>query len=151
MCRHQNSPATGIELAARAEILGRPLVLAPALKHRVLNVPDANCSRQQTHYPREMNALLPSSPPDTTMLSSKGDQAVSNLVRRQLTVYSFGHSTYTAAVCPLASGRMSGSLVGKPAGEGNAKGEKTGRTAKACEVQGDTIGHLWSATAIDFY
>jgi hypothetical protein len=63
----------------------------------------------------DISSLFPSSLPETTRLSSKGDQAVSN----------------TGAVWPLARGKISGSLVGNPEGEGLVKGEKEGRMQNA--------------------
>lgn len=47
------------------------------------------------------------------------------------------YQTHTGPVCPRASGRRSGSLVGRPAGSGRAYGEKVGRIAKACSVSRD--------------
>ena len=71
-------------------------------------------------------SLLPSSPAEVTRLSSNGDQAVSS----------------TGPVWPLASGRMSGSFCGKPAGEGGVKGEYVGRIANAYRHLCNPSGHV---------
>lgn len=70
--------AASIQLADGRNVGRRPAVVSPALEDRVLNVPQEDWGLARAW---RCNSLLPSSPPETTKLSSNGDQAVSRLGR----------------------------------------------------------------------